>query len=154
MHHFIVRNGQHEILRERVQHAEGDVVVMILAVDGILTEIIQHVVHPAHVPLHGEPEAVQKNRARHAGECSGFLGNGHRAGNFVRQFIEAAQQRDGFQVLVTTVDVREPNRRLRASNPDTAWTLQRPRANHRCDIPAARIERSRSETYALHCGHS
>ena len=59
VHHLVVRNGQHEILGEGVQQAEGDVVVVILAVDGIVAEVVQHVVHPAHVPLHGEAQAVQ-----------------------------------------------------------------------------------------------
>ena len=54
--HFIVRNRQHEILGEGVQQAEGDVVVVVLAVDRLLREVIQHVVHPAHVPLHREAE--------------------------------------------------------------------------------------------------
>ena len=35
VHHFVVRNRQHEILGEGVQHAEGDVVVVKLAVDRI-----------------------------------------------------------------------------------------------------------------------
>ena len=79
VHHFVVRNRQHEILGERIQQAERDVVVVVLAVDRILLEVVQHVVHPAHVPLHGEAQPVQVDRPRDAGERGGFLGDGDRA---------------------------------------------------------------------------
>ena len=36
VHHFVVRDRQHEIFGEGVQQAEGDVVVVILAVDRVL----------------------------------------------------------------------------------------------------------------------
>ena len=52
-----MRNGQHEVLGKRVHHAERDVVLVVFAEDRDLREILQHVVHPPHVPLHGETQA-------------------------------------------------------------------------------------------------
>ncbi len=51
MDHFIVRQRQDEILRKRVMQAEQDVAVMMFAVDRILTDVIQRVMHPAHIPF-------------------------------------------------------------------------------------------------------
>ena len=58
VNHFVVRERQHEILLERIQHAEGELAVVILAMDGIVLEILERVVHPSHVPLHAEAEAA------------------------------------------------------------------------------------------------
>ena len=106
--HLVVRNRQHEILREGVEQAERDVVVLILAVDRVVAEVVQHVVHPAHVPLHGEAQPVQVDRLRHAREGGGFLGHRERARHGVRQFVEAAQKLDGLQVLVAAVLIGNP----------------------------------------------
>ena len=108
VHHFVVRDRQHEILREGVEQAEGDVVVVELAVDRVLAEVVQHVVHPAHVPLHREAEAVEVDGLRDAGKRGGFLGDGERAGHGVRQLVEAPQEIDGLQVLVAAVLVGDP----------------------------------------------
>jgi hypothetical protein len=63
VHDFIVRKGQHEVLVERVQAAEREVVVVILAMDRVLGEVAQRIVHPAHVPLHAEAEAADVDRS-------------------------------------------------------------------------------------------
>jgi hypothetical protein len=59
VNHLIMRNRQNEILGEGVEQAEGDLVVFELAIDRVLAEVTQHVVHPTHVPLHGEAEPVR-----------------------------------------------------------------------------------------------
>ena len=58
MHHLVVREGQYVIFREGVEHGEGHLVVVVLAVDGVHPHVIQHVVHPAHVPLKAEARAA------------------------------------------------------------------------------------------------
>ncbi len=108
MHHLIVGNREHEVFGKGVEQAESDVVVVVFAMDGVLLEVAQHVVHPAHVPFHGEAEAVEVDGLGHAGEGGGLLGDGHGAGNFVSQFIEAPHEVDGFEILVAAVDVGDP----------------------------------------------
>src|SRR4051794_40416702 len=66
VHNFIVRDRKDEILSKRVHHAEGNVVLVVLAVYGIEREVVEHVVHPAHVPLHRESETIQVHWPRDA----------------------------------------------------------------------------------------
>src|SRR5690606_1167187 len=54
VHDFVMRERQHEVLGERVEKAEGEVVLVIAAVDRVLREVLERVVHPPHVPLHAE----------------------------------------------------------------------------------------------------
>ena len=56
VHHFIVRERQHEVLGERVHQGERNPTVVTPAIDRILSDVVEHVVHPAHVPLEAEPE--------------------------------------------------------------------------------------------------
>ena len=58
VHDFVVRQRQNEVLGECVVQAEQDLVVMMLAVDRILADVVQRVVHPAHVPFVAEAEAA------------------------------------------------------------------------------------------------
>ena len=47
---------------ERIQHAESELAVVVLAVNGILLEVFEGVVHPSHVPLKAEAEAAEIDR--------------------------------------------------------------------------------------------
>jgi hypothetical protein len=51
--------------REGIVQAEQDVAVMVLAVDRILADVIQRVVHPAHIPFVAETEPAIFDRPRH-----------------------------------------------------------------------------------------
>ncbi len=51
---FIVGEGKHVVLAIGVHHAKSDIVLMELPEPRINVEIIQHIVHPAHVPFHVE----------------------------------------------------------------------------------------------------
>jgi len=64
-------NGQHEVLVESVEQAEGDVVVIKLAIDGIVREIGQHVVHPAMFHFMVKPDHSDR-RAWKLRESGGF----------------------------------------------------------------------------------
>ena len=55
MHHFIVGERQHEVFAVVIPHAEGEVVLVKLAEPRIHAEVVEHVVHPAHVPFEVEP---------------------------------------------------------------------------------------------------
>ena len=63
--HLVMGQRQHEVLRKPVQHAEGELVVMKLAVNRIIREIEQGVVHPAHVPFHAKSQAAHIGGLRH-----------------------------------------------------------------------------------------
>ena len=58
--HLIVRQRKHEILGEGVDHAEGEIIMMIFAMDRIFLEVFQSVVHPAHVPFHAKAQTPRR----------------------------------------------------------------------------------------------
>src|SRR3546814_10577715 len=51
---FVVAQRQDEVLAEGIDQAEGHLVVVMAAVDRVLAQVFQRVVHPAHVPLRSE----------------------------------------------------------------------------------------------------
>ena len=58
MDDLVVRDRQDEVLAVGVDHRERHLVVVVLAVDGLVLDVLQGVVHPAHVPLETEAEAA------------------------------------------------------------------------------------------------
>ena len=109
VHHLVVRQRQDEVLRERVDQRERDLVVVVLPVDGILAQVGQGVVHPAHVPLEAEPEPAQVHRPRHPRPGGRLLGDHGDAGHpLVAGGVDLLQERDGVQVLPAAVLVGHP----------------------------------------------
>ena len=100
---------QDEVLREGVEQAEGQVVVVPMPVHWVLGHVAERVVHPPHVPLVAEAEAAGVDRPGYGGPGRGLLGDGHRAGDpAVDLGVHAVQQVDGFQVFVAAVLVGDP----------------------------------------------
>ena len=111
--HLVMGERQDEVLAEGVDQAEGQLVVMVLAIDRVLADVAQRVVHPAHVPFVAEAEAAEIGRQRHARPGGQFLGHRRRAlGLGVGELVEAPQERDRVEVLVAAVDVGDPLARL------------------------------------------
>ena len=65
VHDLVVGERQDEILEEGVVQAEQDLAVMMLAVDRILADVVEGVVHPPHVPFVAEAEPAPVDRPRH-----------------------------------------------------------------------------------------
>ena len=65
--------SQHEVFRKGIPDAEGDVVLVELPEPGIHMEIVQHVVHPAHVPLQIEAQPSDIGWPRHHRPGGGFF---------------------------------------------------------------------------------
>src|SRR6266404_7148729 len=75
----------------------------------IVLEIVERVVHPAHVPLQSEPETAEMSGPRNHRIGGGLL----RVGLNVRMLfvgfeVETAQEVDRFQVLAAAELVRNP----------------------------------------------
>jgi hypothetical protein len=77
---FVVRDRQDEVLVEGVHQAEGQLLVVVLAVDRIVGDVVERIVHPAHVPLEGEAEAAEVGRPADHREGGGLLGDGDAPG--------------------------------------------------------------------------
>src|SRR5437588_8569906 len=65
MHDLVMGQREDEIFKERIMQAEKNLSVLIFPVDWILADIVQRVVHPAHIPLVAKSESAPANRARH-----------------------------------------------------------------------------------------
>ena len=82
---------------------------MEFSMNRIVGEILQSVVHPAHIPFQAEAQTAEINRSRDHGPRRGFLGEGLDARIFlVRLHIELAKEFDGFQILAAAIFVGEP----------------------------------------------
>ncbi len=94
---------------ERVQQAEGQLVVVPATVDRLLRDVRQGVVHPAHVPLEAEAQPAHVRRPRHLRPGRRLFGDGQHAGTLgVHDLIHALQEGDRFQVFPATVLIRDP----------------------------------------------
>ena len=104
-----MREGQNEIFGEGVDEAEGNLVVMVVAVYGILRHVVQHVVHPAHIPLQTEAEPSEINGARHLRPGGGFFCNHHRIGvGAVDVFVQRAQEMNRVEVFFSAETIGYP----------------------------------------------
>ena len=71
--------------------------------------VAEQVVHPAHVPFHGEAQAAPLHRARHAVPAGRLLGDHMHVGEGGGDgAVQVAQEGDGVGVLVTAIGVGHP----------------------------------------------
>src|SRR6266699_3377179 len=113
--YFIVRKRQDEVLGKGVHQAEGNLALMIAAVDGIFRHVFERVVHPTHIPLEPEPEPTKPRGFGYHWPRSRFLGNGHNVRVLrIDALVENPQELDGFEVLSPAETIRDPTARLLA----------------------------------------
>jgi len=80
-----------------------------MAMPVVTLHIAQRVVHPAHVPLHAEAQAVGMHGARYPGPGRGLFGDHVHVGELgVDGAVEVLQKPHGFPVLVPTIGVGYP----------------------------------------------
>src|ERR1700722_8873735 len=88
---------------------EQYIAVMEFAVDRVLADILQRIVHPAHVPFVAETEPAKFDRTRDLRPRGGFFGGGGRLRKAREYFgVEAAQELDGIEVFPAAKLVRDP----------------------------------------------
>ena len=106
---LVVAEREHEVLGEGVGQAEGQVVVVPGPVDRLVREVVEGVVHPAHVPLEPEAEPVGRGRLSDARPGRRLLGDRGRAGDaLVDGGVHLLEELHGLEVLAAAVDVRRP----------------------------------------------
>ena len=110
VHDLVVRNGQHEVLGERIDHAEGKGVVVIVSPQGIERDVGQHVVHPAHVPLVVKAETQALDGITGDVRPSGaLLGDHHNLGvEHVDNIVELLEEVDRHKILSAAVGIGDP----------------------------------------------
>ena len=109
MDDLVVTDGQQKTLTERVEEAEGDVVVMVGPPHRVLVHVLQRVVHPPHVPLQAEAEAAVGSGMGHATPGGRLLGD-HDDSRvaLVRRRVRLLKERDRLEILPPTEAVRDP----------------------------------------------
>ena len=107
---LVVRDGQHEVLGERVNHAEGKGVVMIISPQGIERNVGKHIVHPAHVPLVVEAETQSLDRITgNVRPCGALLGDHHYLGvEHMNNVVELLEEVNSYKVLSAAVGIGDP----------------------------------------------
>ena len=83
VHDLVVRQREDEVFTVRVQAAEGQLVVVVRAVDGIFGQVRQRVVHKAHVPLHAKAQTSHVRWVGDAGPRGRLLCNHLHVGEVV-----------------------------------------------------------------------
>ena len=110
---LIMRQGQDEIFVEGVEEAKRQRIMVELTMDGIVVHVLQHIVHPAHIPFQPKPETTDRRRPRHHRPGGRFLGNGVDVRMLlVDCLIEMAQKGNRFEVLSSALDIGDPGARL------------------------------------------
>ena len=134
VHHLVVGKGQQEILGKGVHQAEGELVVVIVPVHRLAGHVVQGVVHPAHVPLHGKAQSTHPGGARDLGPGGGFLGDGQGTGVRAQgEGVELPQELYGLQVLAAAVAIGRPLAGL-------ARVIQVQHGGHRIHPQAIQVE--------------
>ena len=142
--HLVMGDHQDVFLAVGVGHGECHLVMVVFAEIGIQLHVLQEVVHPSHVPLQGESQAVVLRLAGNLRPCGGFLGD-HHCSVIPSQIhcIQVLEELNRFKVLIVAVFIGNPTGRLSCRSPDTAWRRRRPRGDRPRGIPQSRKERWR-----------
>ncbi len=99
MDDLIVAERQHEVLAKGVPNAEGDVVLVELAEPRIHAEVVQHVVHPTHIPFKVEAQTTNISGPRDHWPRGRFFRDRKRAGEVAKdQVVDLPQEVRRFNV--------------------------------------------------------
>ena|SRR5438477_1282293 len=106
---LVMRERQEEILVMMVKHREGEIVLMVFAINGVALEITEGVVHPAHVPLEREAQSTEVGWPRDERPGRRFLSDRNDARILsVRDMVEVAEELDCFEVFAPAEFIGNP----------------------------------------------
>src|SRR5258708_12041929 len=106
---LIMRERQNKILGKGINQAEGDQVVMITAKDWVLRHVVEHVVHPTHVPLESKPEASEISRPRYLRPGRRLFSDHHRLRKgFVNALVHRPQKMNRVYIFLPAITISHP----------------------------------------------
>ncbi len=109
MDDLVVGQREGEVLAEGVDTAERELALVEPAVYRLPGEVLEGVVHPAHVPLEPEADATKLHRLRHPGERGRLFGEDlHVRMVQVDSRVELTEEGDRVEILPASVGVGEP----------------------------------------------
>ena len=155
VHDLVVGEREDEVLVPGVDHRERQLVVVPPAMDRLQRDVRERVVHPAHVPLEGEPEPAAVGRPRDAGPGGRLLGD-HRDARVrrVHDRVELLEELRPPRGPRGRRSGSAPTRPARASSRGTASRRRRRREGRPRGTPRASRARSRRGSSAPRGGRS
>ena len=107
VHDLVVRQRQDKVLGIGVGHREGQVVVAALAPERVERHILQHIVHPAHIPFEEEAEAAVVIGLGDHWEGRGFLRRRDGvAPHGEHRAVQLAQEGNGLEIFAPAEFIR------------------------------------------------
>src|SRR6202166_1056306 len=90
---LIVRERQDEILSEGINQAKCDLAMLVTSEHWILRQVVQHVMHPAHIPLEAESQSSNVRGPRDLRPGSRFFRHDHDVGKCrINMLIHLSQE--------------------------------------------------------------
>src|ERR1700722_3399717 len=106
---LIVRERQNEIFGEGINQAKCDLAMLVTSEYWILRQIVQHVMHPAHIPLEAESQSSNVGGPRDLRPGSRFFRHHHDVGKCrINMLIQLSQEVNRVYVFFSAVAVRYP----------------------------------------------
>src|SRR5665809_10988 len=106
---LVVAQWEYEVLAERIHQCERELIVVKPAMNGVVLEVVERVVHPTHVPFETESEAPHIDRTADSRPRGRFLGDHHHAGVLtMHDGVELLEKVDRVEVLAAPELVRYP----------------------------------------------
>src|SRR5579862_1131494 len=103
-----MRKRENKIFCKAIQHPERQLVVVIFAMDRVLLEVLERIVHPSHIPFEAEAETANVGGPRNHGPSRGFFREGLNIRMLAISFlIELSEKVDGLEVFASTILVRQ-----------------------------------------------
>ena len=106
VNHLVVADRQNEMLGAAVHIEKSKFVVVVPAVKGVLAQVSQRIIHPAHGPFVVKAQALAVGHTR---KSRAFLGHHHGPRHHVmHHLIQPLKESNSFQIFAPTVDVGNP----------------------------------------------
>ena len=108
MHDLVVTKDKHVIFGEGVIRRVRELAMLPVAVYRVLFQVLQSIVHPAHVPFEEKAQAALVRCLRDSGKNGGILGDEIRAGLPGDSQIELPEKFRALKIFAAAVFVRTP----------------------------------------------
>src|SRR6202035_5459971 len=97
---LIVRERQQEVFSEGIHQTKRDLVMLIASEYGLLREVVQHIMHPAHIPLETESQSSNVGGPRDLRPGGRFFRDHHYVGICcINTLIQPSQKVNRFYVF-------------------------------------------------------
>ncbi len=109
MDHLVMGKYQHKLFAVGIDHAEGQLSVMVTSEIGIVLYIVQIVIHKAHIPLQIETQSPCVQVSRDRRKRRALLGYGKHSGiPFLHDGVQMLDQLDCLKILLSPIHIGDP----------------------------------------------